>query len=137
MRLVVVAMLVACDLQPAPKPEASPPPPTPTVVVDAPVAPVPPPSPVPADAAIAPIDAGDAVSQPCLEMAVHVADVLIAAATEPTQKAVLEQERTRIVRRTGEVCSRGWSAEIIACFRAAANRPDLDACEKLVAPPKN
>jgi len=120
--LVVAIVAGACDFQPPPpKPPAAPPPPA--AAADAQLEEVARPKP----------DAGD-VSQPCLDAATHFAEVLIAATTDQTQRAALEQDRARLVRKTAEACTSKWSDGARACYAAAHDLKDLEGCGKLVAP---
>ena len=131
MRALWLVFLAACELEPAPKPKPAPPPPPPPAPVV--VAPTP-------DAAVAeapPVDAGMDVSDDCVKVGSHVAELLIADAKDAAQKSMLEQEKVKIVRRTAEDCTRRqWSADAIKCFTAGKTMADLHACEKrLPAPP--
>ena len=124
--LVGLVGLAACELQPAPK--QAPPPPSAQPVT------TPTPSAAPADAAPAP-DAAD-VTHACLDVGVHVAQVLIDGATDPGVKAQYEQARTKIVRATAEACtSQTWTPEAQRCFTTANNVADVRACEKKFPPP--
>ncbi len=131
MKAFAFLVLVACELQPPPP---------------APVAPLaagsgsavavaePPPAP-PVDAAPPP-DAMT-VTQECLATGSHIADVVIAGASDPSLKASYEQARDRIVRSTAEACTNQvWTADAQRCFGLAKQKPDLEACEKkFPAPP--
>jgi hypothetical protein len=75
------------------------------------------------------------VSPACVEVGSHFAGVFIANATDPGQKSVLEQERTKIVRSTAETCTtQAWSPDAIACFRATKTQPEITACEQKFLP---
>lgn len=121
--LVLLAMLApfgACDLQP---PVHKEPPAAPTPAEPAPPAP-------PPDAAAAEPDAFD-VTQPCLDVATHITQVLIAEAKDPGQRAALEQEQTRIVRRAAEGCTRDqWLEAARACFLKADSVAAMEVCGK-------
>lgn len=130
-RLAPFVLAAACELQPAPKQQPAPPPPPPAAPVEAP-------KPVEARAA----DAGAgapapiAVTDQCVQIGVHVAGVLIAAATDPGQRSIYEQERAKMVRSTAEACTtQKWSAEASACYLAAKTPTALKDCEKKFAPP--
>jgi len=69
-------------------------------------------------------------------MAAHLATVLIDEATDPTQRATLEQEKTKIIRRTAEVCTRdGWKPEVLACFSKATTSTEMEVCAKAISLP--
>lgn len=140
MRLLVVLIAIAgaCDLQPPPKkaPPAASPPTSPTAATPNP------PSLPPSDAGVA-VAIGDAaagarppadameVTDRCVQLGSHVAEVLIAEAEDPSKKSVLVQDRAKIVRRTAESCTRdAWSAELIGCYMAAKTQAKLTACRK-------
>ncbi len=130
--VVLLALAGACDLQPPPKkvPAAATPSPPPAAVpsrdpalpgLDAGVA---------GDAAPAPLDAME-VSDRCVELGSHVAEVMISEAEDASKKSVLVQDRARIVRRTAESCTRdAWSTELITCYLAAKTQATLQACRK-------
>ena len=134
MRCLILFVLAACELQPAPK--VPPPAPAPTTAVpatppgDAGVA-------VVADAAPAPSPPAAAeVSNPCLETGAHVAQVLVDSAKDPAVKAQYEQARDKIVRATAEACTKqAWSEDARRCFVSAKVENDLRACEKKFPPP--
>ncbi|HEU0031531.1 MAG TPA: hypothetical protein VFQ53_12920 [Kofleriaceae bacterium] len=158
MRFVACCLfLLACDLQPPPKKQAPPPPPTtepatapgdaagsaaviadagpePAIVGDAA------PTPVLGDAGSAappppPADAGLAMSKECEQVAIHVADVAIASTKDPTQKAQYEQDRTKLVRTVGEVCTVAkWSEQARKCLLDAKTDQDIMACRQLIQP---
>ena len=125
--LALLAPLAACELQPGP--------PRPTAQ-SAPTAPTPPapmpPAPTPTDppANVAPTKKEPVVITPqCLEVATHVAGVIIASA-DPAQRSIFETERDRIVRSTGEVCTvQRWSEAAARCYKASSTQADLKACE--------
>ncbi len=128
--LVVLSLLAACDLKPAPKKAL----------------------PRPADqgsgqtAASPPVDAGvplppaidDAgtkdVSAVCTEAAVQIFKVMLGAEADPALKANIEHERTQIIRRAAEACTRDdWSDSVQKCFLKASSRADLQECGKQLA----
>ena len=137
--LLFLTLLSACDLQPPPKGGTATPAAAPKVVAPAPapapaptpaVAPAPAPAP-PSVQGVQPAPAVDAISDECKAVGVHIADVLITSA-DATQRAVLEQDRAKLVLRTEQSCARNtWSAPKISCFNGAKSQADLDACNKL------
>lgn len=136
--VVLIAFGAACDLQPPPKkapPAATAPSavPTPAPVLPALDAGV---AVAPGDAAPAPPDAME-VSDRCVQLGSHVAEVMISEAEDASKKSVLVQDRARIVRRTAESCTRdAWSAQLITCYLAAKTQATLQACRPPdVAPP--
>ncbi|MBA3453200.1 MAG: hypothetical protein H0T42_08920 [Deltaproteobacteria bacterium] len=140
MRLLVVLIAIAgaCDLKPPPKKvppvssQVTPPsfsnPNQPTMPPGDAGVPV-----AVADAAAGPRPPADAmeVTEQCVQLGSHVAEVLIAEAEDPSKKSVLVQDRAKIVRRTAESCTRdGWSSELIGCYLAAKTQAKLTACRK-------
>ncbi len=131
-------LLAACELKPAPKkqpPAATPPAP----VTAQPTAPTPPVAP-PEGTAGAPAPGAAApkveISAPCLEVGSKIAQVLIDGETDPSQKRMLDQERTTITRRSGEACTvQGWSDAARACYLGTKTPADLKACETKFSPP--
>lgn len=131
MRIAVVALLLAaCELQPAPKNK-------PPVIETQPA----PPPPPPADAAQADavvVDAGPApidASPECLRVAAHLVDVVVATATDPAQKSVMEGERMQMTRGMAEACTKSpWSPESIKCFGSTKTTAQIKACEKKFPP---
>ncbi len=76
------------------------------------------------------------VSQDCLDVAGHIAEVLISEAKDDQQKAQLEQEKTKIIRRSAEACTRdGWKPEVRTCFLKAAKTEQMQICAKDLAAP--
>jgi len=138
--VVLIALAGACEHKPAPKrnPPVQAPPTAAEPAAQVPVPPTPPP-PVPADAGVA-VAIADAVAAPpdamvvsdrCVELGSHVAEVLIQEATDPSQKAAYTQDRARIVRRTAEGCTRdAWTEKTIACFMAGKTSAAMQACRK-------
>ena len=108
--------VVACELQPPPKQQPASA--TTTAPVDA--AGVPTPSP----------RVGTPVgSEECLKVGEHFAKVLVDTSTDPAERAILEQERTRNVRRQGETCETNhWDQATRDCFLRATTREALQAC---------
>jgi hypothetical protein len=131
MRALVLVVLAACELQPPPPAPPPAPPaqagrPSPIVVADAAEV-----------AVVAAVDAGapppDAmpVTAACVVTGAHIADILIASASDPSLKASYEQARDRIVRTTAEACtSQLWTADAQRCFALSKLKADLEACEK-------
>ncbi len=125
MRLITLFFLAACELQPPPPaPPAPVATPTPVAAADAAAAVAP-----PVDAA-APPDAMTVTAE-CIVTGAHIAEVLIASATDPSLKASYEQARDRIVRTTAEACtSQLWTADAQRCYGLGKLKADLEACEK-------
>ena len=108
-RLLVLWLVAACEHRPAPpQPQTT----------------------APADAAtVAPVGA-DA----CMQIGVNIAEVIISGTADPTQKAAYEQERTRMVKRFSENCTREkWPDPIKSCFLAAKTQADADHCSRELA----
>ncbi|MDX2089952.1 MAG: hypothetical protein SFX73_19000 [Kofleriaceae bacterium] len=129
--LLVIAPLGACDLQPPPKQQPGQTPGSAAAAPSASPTPTPalPPAP-PLDAAAAGPDAFD-VTQKCLDVSVHIADVMIKEARDPGSKAALEQDKTRIVRRAAEGCTRDqWPDTAHACFLKAETVAAMEICGK-------
>ena len=119
MRLALL-VLVTCDLRPAPKPA-----PAPAVAIDA---------------AIAGSDASAAVaasaSSSCLDIARHVADVMIASAKDTGDRSILEQERDKTVAKSTEACTtQQWSAALRDCYMATQTLLDVNACAQRFVKP--
>ena len=112
---LLTSLVGACEIQPAtPKPSAAP-------VAPAPANPTPPAAanPTPPTPAAPP---AIVITNECIDVAKHVADVLIAGA-EPAQRAVFETEKDRIVRATGEVCTtQAWSEPAVELAEADEQR---------------
>jgi hypothetical protein len=150
----LLCQLAACELQPPPPRKNAPPP----------AAPVPAPTPpsagagsgsaaptfgAPAPSAGSAGSAADAatgsgsgsaakplieVPKKCIDVGVHIATVLINSA-DPSQRSVFESERERIVRATGEVCTRqAWSDPAIACYMATSTQAQVKDCETKFTP---
>jgi len=135
MRIALLLLIAACEIQPAPKKQPAP------VIENAgsaqPAAPVPaPPPPPPAAAAVS--DAGPVAieaSQPCIAVAAHVAEVFIQSATDPAQKAVYEQEREKMIRATSVACTtQAWPDAAQTCYLAAKTPAEIKACETKFPP---
>lgn len=73
----------------------------------------------------------DQVSERCLMVATHIADVQIADAQAPAQKAAYTQNRAQLIRRSAERCTKlGWSDAQIACYQGASSLAALQACNQ-------
>jgi hypothetical protein len=85
---------------------------------------------------VLPIDAAFNATQACVDVSAHIADTLIAGATDATQKAALEQDRQKIIRRSAEGCTKDqWPAASIECFNKATTIPAMQVCGKDLKPP--
>jgi hypothetical protein len=143
-------LLAACEHEPPPKakgapaagsaqaqnqaPPDQPPPGPPQQVADAGAG-----SGQPAVATDAAIDAPAPVSQDCVDIAAHIADAMIAETKDAQQKAFIEQEKTKIIRRTAEACTRdSWKPDVLDCFRKSTTTEQMQVCAKgLQAPTEN
>lgn len=127
--LPILLALAACDIQPPPKKQAPPVPASPTEPEQPKfVAPAPPPS-LPEQPKI------DTTTE-CIEVGKHVAEVFVSSVTDPAQKSVFEQERTKIVKATAEACTtQAWSADARGCYLGAKAPADIKACETQFPPP--
>ena len=152
--VLITLVVSSCELKPGPKQKEAPPAPAAAPTAGSAAAPAPsPPSPPPgapapaatADAGVAPpAPAGNgsaaaaAPAEPtseCLQLGAHIAEILISGA-DPTQQPQLEQQRTKIVRRSAEACTRdGWNAESKACFLAATTAAAMQECGKKLRAP--
>jgi hypothetical protein len=130
-KLLCLFLLAACELQPAPKKEPAPPPPA--------EPPPPPPAARPAEPTAG--SAADtppriAITDDCLQVAVHVAQVIVSNATDAAQKSVYEQERPNMVRKTGEACTtQAWSDAARKCYLGTKAPADITKCEQKFSPP--
>jgi hypothetical protein len=138
---VIMSLLVACELQPAPK--QAPPPAAGSAVVEA--------APGSGSAALGAAATGSAAPpmphplppppraiQPtaeCQQAAIKVAELLINDA-EPSQKPTIERERTDIVRNTEIACTTmGWTPSALACIAQSKSNNDAHACLEKFPPP--
>jgi hypothetical protein len=126
---LVIALLAACDLRPAPKlaprRDAAEP-------IDAAL----PPAPVTVDAAM--LDAADETagsadavdaSPDCVQTAQQIATVVIDGA-DASVRGHYEQGRANMIRVISAACTtQGWNADRQACFRLAKVDADIRACE--------
>lgn len=137
---LLLSTLGACELEPPPPKKAPSAAPTPPPVAEPePVAAAPAPPPGPptlADGAGSGSAALPPVSQPCLDVSGHIADTLIAEAADPAQKAAMEQEKTKIIRRSAEACTRdAWKPPVMKCFIDAKTTAEMQSCAKDLAGP--
>lgn len=137
---LLLSTLGACELEPPPPKKAPSAAPTPLPVAKPePVAAAPAPPPGPptlADGAGSGSAALPPVSQPCLDVSGHIADTLIAEAADPAQKAAMEQEKTKIIRRSAEACTRdAWKPPVMKCFIDAKTTAEMQSCAKDLAGP--
>ena len=80
--------------------------------------------------AAATLDAFD-VTQKCVDVSAHIADVMIKEAKDPGAKAALEQDKTRIIRRAAEGCTRDqWPETAHTCFLKAETLAAMEICGK-------
>ncbi|HEX4452455.1 MAG TPA: hypothetical protein VH143_16375 [Kofleriaceae bacterium] len=121
MRLAVLVVLAACDLQPAPKPalhrDAAEPDalPAPPLATDAELA--------PPDSDLAPPSAD------CVTTAEHIAAVLIDSA-DAGARGSFEGARGNMVRVMAAACTKqSWNADRQQCMRLAKLEVDVRACE--------
>jgi hypothetical protein len=132
-RLLPLLFLAACDLQPAPKKGPPAPPPAAATPGDAGT-----PTPSPGSGSAAAVkpaaDAGMEVSEACVAAGTHLADIVIASATDVAQKAAYEQQRTQLVRKVAENCTKDWNDDARACVARANDVPAVQECLKLVKP---
>lgn len=131
--LPLLALLAACELQPPPK--QAPAPRTPPQAAQ-PVPPPPPPTAVQAGSG-----SGSAalmeVTDQCVAIGAHIARVIVESTTDPAMRSIYEQERTKMIRSTAEVCTtQKWSPEASACYLATKTAAEIKACEQKFAPPR-
>jgi hypothetical protein len=70
-------------------------------------------------------------------MATHLADVMLSEAKDPAQKAALEQDKTKIVRRAAEACTRdAWKPSVLECFAKATTTEAMQICARDLAAPQ-
>ena len=149
--LSLVLFAAACEHEPPPKKSttaqptpapgapsnAAATPPANTPPANTPPGPPGPPPGATVDAGVAaPPDAPPEPTQPCLDMGTHLADVMLSEAKDPAQKAALEQDKTKIVRRAAEACTRDkWKPETLQCFAKATTTEQMQVCARDLAPP--
>jgi hypothetical protein len=85
-----------------------------------------------ADAGLATVDSkSDGITEACLAVSVHIADVLIAAEPDSGKKAAFEQDRTKMVRNAGMACTNAkWPDASLKCFIQAADPQAIETCGK-------
>jgi len=87
--------------------------------------------PTPPPDAGAPVPDAFDVSQQCLDVSAHIADVLIQEQKDPSARAALEQDKTKIIRRAAEGCTRDvWPLTAIQCFTKAQTVAAMEICGK-------
>jgi hypothetical protein len=65
-----------------------------------------------------------------MQVAVRVANLVVASATDALLRAQYEQARSDTVRATAEACVKNrWDADLRRCFLTASTQPELDACK--------
>ncbi len=75
-------------------------------------------------------------TEECTTVAVHIANVVIASIEDESIKAAQEQDRTRLIRRVAETCTRDkWPAAAQQCFLKGKTAPELEACGRELAAP--
>jgi len=117
-RIAWLVVLGACELRPAPKRE-----PVTAVAIDAP-------------AIDAPLALGAGASSSCLDIARHLADVMLASTKDTADRAILEQERDNTVTRSTEACTtQQWSAALRDCYLATQTPADVNACAQRFVKP--
>jgi hypothetical protein len=122
MRLAVLVVLAACDLQPAPKQA------THRDAAEADALPTPP---LATDAELAPPLDGDPSppSADCVTTAEHIAAVLIDSA-DAGARGSFEDARGNMVRVMAAACTKqSWNADRQQCMRLAKLEVDVRACE--------
>ncbi|HEY5921029.1 MAG TPA: hypothetical protein VIV11_05130 [Kofleriaceae bacterium] len=125
-RVLVLGLVAACEIQPAPKQQAAPSPPPTQEQAAKPVEP----AGAPADAGAADAPVKIEITTACLTVASKVAQVFIDSATDPAQKSIYEQERANMTRKTGEACTvQAWSENAHNCYLASKTPVDIKACE--------
>jgi hypothetical protein len=73
---------------------------------------------------------------PCLQVGVKIAELIIAATEDPTQKAAYEQDRTKLVKRFSDNCKRdNWPDVARTCFLGAKSTADIEACSRALPRP--
>jgi hypothetical protein len=76
-------------------------------------------------------------TEECTQVGAHVAEIVIASIQDATIRAQQEQDRTRLVRRIAETCTRDhWNAAAQKCFLDGKTPQDLEVCGRALAPPK-
>jgi len=120
--VVVLVVLAACDLRPAPK--QAPKPPAATVDAGRPAL-------IDIDASAG--DAGPPSADACLQVGAHIGELWVATATDAAQKALYEQERTKTVKNVADTCTRdAWSEAARTCHLQATKWLDMQSCAPLL-----
>lgn len=71
------------------------------------------------------------MSPGCLNVATHIAQVLINDARDPGLRSTYEQARATMVRTMAEACTkRSWSEETQRCYLASKTEAAARACER-------
>ncbi len=71
------------------------------------------------------------LAKACTDVGVKIAQILIDDKTDLSQKAALEQERTNIVKKIADTCTRdSWSPQVLACLNVARTQVDTRECTK-------
>jgi hypothetical protein len=140
----VLLFLAACELTPPPPgsashggvaPTAAPAPSPPVAAPAAPAALAPAAAPPAVAPAPSPGTPATPVTDACVQLGVHVVDLMMAEAPA-AERPQREQQRTAMVRRMAEVCTqREWSAATQACFTSANSVAAVAACEAKFLPP--
>jgi len=122
--VIAMACAAACDLEPAPKKRAE------QAAASTSTSTSTSTTPTPSQAT----GSGSDVSDACMAVGVHFADVWINEAQNAQDRATLEQERTLMVRRTALACTKaGWTEDARACVVNAKTRAEVSACQKKTA----
>ena len=75
-------------------------------------------------------------TEQCTNVAVHITNLVIASIEDPSLKAAQEQDRTRMVRRVAETCTRDkWSDAAVKCFFAGKTTQEVESCGRNLAAP--
>lgn len=145
-KLLMLSVLAACELQPAPKQA---PPPAPASAGSAAAAAVATPGDAgvvaTGSAAAVAVDAGVRIVAPpppavqptadCQKAAIRYAALFIEAAP-PAQRGIFEQDRANTVRKTEIACTQqAWPPAALACIDQAKNDRDARACLVKFPPP--
>ncbi|MBV8756896.1 MAG: hypothetical protein JO257_06470 [Deltaproteobacteria bacterium] len=153
-KLLMLSLLAACELQPAPKQapsvgSAAAPAAASAVAVQAPppagsavAVQTPPPAGSAVGSAAGSVAAPTPVPRPavqataeCEKAAVRFAELFIAGAPA-SQRGIFEQDRANTVRRTEIACTQqGWTPAALACIDQSKNDRDARACLEKFPPP--
>ncbi len=75
-------------------------------------------------------------TEDCTNVAVHITNLVIASIEDSALKAAQEQDRTRMIRRVAETCTKDkWPEAARACFNSGRNAQELETCGRNLAPP--